>query len=278
MNKLKKFLTALMLSTLGFSLSISASPIITSWDFIVDSAFTDSSYTDGTGTPHETDTNVLFDDPTNLSWGNQESQSSLDISSGTSGMVWQDGLLSGEEVQTALLVHNNITIPTGSSVLATATLSTLLQLVPAGAGFLEPDTSNALNFDIFFKETLNIGGICGGVLCENDIFVIVMPLGVIFDQDEGTLSQQFTIEEHTYNTELRLVSTQNGTGLSVLHNALCSQVPGAEDGCIGLTTFEAQSNEFQVMMTITHVPEPSTILLLSLALFGIAASVRNKHV
>jgi hypothetical protein len=280
MNTLKKTLTALIFSTLGFSFTTSATPVITSWDFIVDSAFTDSSYSIGTGTPTESNDNVLFGEPTNLAWGNQAIQSSLDIGSGSLGNVWMNGLSSGTAAETSRLVHNNITIPGGSSGLITATLSTLLQLVPAsgGLGFPPADPINALDFDIFFKETPNISGMCGGVPCSNDIFVIAMPTGVIFDQGEGTLNQQFTIAEHTYNTELKLVSTLNGTGLSVLHNDICDKVPGAENGCIGLTTFEKQSNEFKVMMTITHVPEPSTILLLSLALFGIAASARNKHV
>lgn len=280
MNTLKKIITALTLSTLGFM--VSASPIITSWDFIVDSAFTAATYTTGTGTPMETNNNFLFDaggDPTNLAWGsNANSQSSLDIGSGNNGTVSMNGLASGTAEETSRLVHNNIVIPGASSVLETATLSTLLQLSPAGWGFPPVDLANTLAFDIFFKETPNIGGMCGGVPCENDIFIITMPTGLTFNQGEGTLNEQFSILEHTYNTELKLVSTQNGTGLSVLDNAICDRIPGAGNGCIGLTTFERQSNEFKVMMTITHVPEPSTILLLSLALFGIVASMRNKNI
>ena len=150
--------------------------------------------------------------------------------------------------------------------------------MPAGFGFPPADLINALNFDIKFFETPNAGGMCGGVLCANDIFIISMPDGVVFDQGEGTLNEQFSIFEHTYNTELKLVSTQTGTGLSVLNDDICDRVLDDHNGCIGLTTFEAQSNEFKVMMTITHVPEPSTILLLSLALFGIAVRMKNEHI
>jgi hypothetical protein len=279
MNTLKKILTALTLSSLGFAYSSNATPIITSWDFIVDSAFTASSYTDGTGTPTETNGNTLFGDaPTNLAWGNQVNQSSLDIGSGSNGNVSMNGLSNDVATETSRLIHNNISIPGGSSVLETATLSTLLQLVPAGFGFPPADLINALNFDIKFFETPNVGGMCGGVLCANDIFIISMPDGVVFDQGEGTLNEQFSIFEHTYNTELKLVSTQTGTGLSVLNDDICDRVLDDHNGCIGLTTFEAQSNEFKVMMTITHVPEPSTILLLSLALFGIAGRMKNEHI
>ena len=279
MNIFKKILTTLTLSTLGFAYSSNATPIITSWDFIVDSAFTASSYSTGTGTPTESNDNLLFSNtPTKLSWGNQVNQSSLDIGSGNNGNVSMNGLASGVATETSRLIHNNITIPGGSSVLESATLSTLLQLVPAGFGFPAADLTNALSFDIKFFETPNINGTCGGVLCENDIFIISMPDGVVFDQGEGTLNEQFSIFEHTYNTELKLVSTQTGTGLSVLNDDICDRVLDDHNGCIGLTTFEAQSNEFKVMMTITYVPEPSTILLLSLALFGIVARMKNKHI
>ena len=278
MNTLKKFITALTLSTLGFAFTTSATPIYTEWDFIVDSAFTSFAYTAGDGATNETMDNILLTAPTILAWGDQVSQSSLDISSGSLGNITGDDLPSGTAVQTALLIHNNISIPDDSKFLDTATLSTLLQLVPANAGFPPPVLGNAIAFDILFKETLNTGGLCGGVLCENDIFIMTMPPGVIFDGDEGTLNQQFSILEHTYNIELKLVSTDNGTGLSVLHNDICDRVDGAGEDCIGLTTFEGQSNEFKVMMTITYVPEPSTILLLSLALFGIVASMKNKHI
>ena len=278
MNTLKKFITALTLSTLGFAFTTSATPIYTEWDFIVDSAFTSFAYTAGDGATNETMDNILLTAPTILAWGDQVSQSSLDISSGSLGNVTGDDLPSGTAVQTALLIHNNISIPDDSKFLDTATLSTLLQLVPANTPFPAPVLGNALAFDILFKETLNTPGLCGGVPCGNDIFIMTMPPGVIFDGSEGTLNQQFSIFEHTYNIELKLVSTLNGTGLSVLHNDICDRVAGADADCIGLTTIEGQSNEFQVMMTITYVPEPSTILLLSLALFGIVASMKNKHI
>lgn len=282
MNTLKKIIATLTLSTLGCAFTATASPIITEWDFIVNSAFTDASYTDGADDvngPNASLVNALFGQPTNLAWGNTLDQSSLDISSGSLGLVSGEDLASGTETQTALLVHNNFTIPVDSQGLVTAVLSTLLQLYPAntapGIGDYPPgDTGEAIAFNVFFKETPNV---CNQTpTCANDIFVITMPEGLIFDEGEGTLNQMFSIAEHTYNTELKLVATDQGTGLAVLSDFACG-LAGAENGCIGLTTIEGQANEFQVMMTITYVPEPSTILLLSLAMFGIVGSMRNKH-
>ncbi|TPH15170.1 THxN family PEP-CTERM protein [Litorilituus lipolyticus] len=277
MNTLKKILVTFTFSLLSIAFTSNATPI-TAWDFIVDSAFTGPTvYTAGTGTPTESNTNIFFGAPTTLAWGDQVTQSSLDISSGNNGNVTGFNLANGDSAQTALLVHNNIAIPGASSVLESTVLSTVLQITPTGFPFpITPPP--AIAFDIFFKETPNVAGICGGVACSNDIFVITMPAGVIFDQGEGTLNQQFGIGQYTYNTELRLISTTNGSGLSVLNNTICDRVPGATNGCIGLTTVEGESNEFQVMMRITQVPEPSGILLMSLALFGIFASMRNKHI
>ncbi|WP_019029588.1 THxN family PEP-CTERM protein [Colwellia piezophila] len=284
MNTLKKFITTLTLSTLGFAFSATATPIITEWDFIVNSAFTGATFTTpGTGTPTTSLTNLLFTAPTNLAWGDQVEQSSLDISSGSLGLVFGEDLASGDAVQTSLLVHDNVIIPGGSSVLATAILSTVLQIFPANTlpnigDYDDPaEPLDALAFNILFFETPNGPGQCGGVPCENDIFIITMPEGLVFDEGEGTLNQLFSIGHHTYNTELKLVATDPGTGLAVLDDFICNRVPGAGNGCIGLTTFEGQPNEFRVMMTITSVPEPSTILLLSLAMFGIVGSMRNKQ-
>lgn len=279
MNRLifKNVIAAITLSSLSITFTSNATPVITEWDFIVDSAYTASSFTDGSGTPNLTGTNALFGAPTNLAWGDQAQQSSIDISSGNLGNVTGVNLALGTSMETALFVHDNISIPLGSSGLETAILSTLLQITPASAGFSMPDLSGILAFDISFNETSNIAGLCGGVLCANDIFILSLPEAVSFNDGEGTINQQFSIFEHTYNTELKLVSTETGTGLSILNDIICARVPGIESGCIGLTTFEEQSNEFRVLMTITHIPEPSTLLLLSLVLFGTAVSVRSKR-
>lgn len=280
-KKLKKILTGITFSTLFVTFTSSATPIITTWDFIVDTAFTSTTYTAGAGTPTESNTNIQLGAPSTLAWGNQANQSSLDVSSGTLGQVSGNGIASNTAVQTSLLTHNNITIPSGSSVLASAILSTVLQLTPGAGGALLPLAilPPALAFNVLFEETPNSGA-CSyvSIPCSNDIFVITMPAGIVFNAGTGTLNQQFTIFEHTYNTELKIIGTTPGSGLAVLDNAICARVAGAGNGCIGLTTLEAQSNNFQTMMTITHIPEPSSILLISLALFGIAASVRNKHI
>ncbi len=282
MNTLKKILIAIAFSALSVTFTSNAT-LIPAWDFIVDSAFTGSTYTAGTGIPIESNTNTQFNQPTTLSWGDQVDQSNLDISfnsivPASNGNVSGTIITDGPANQTALLVHNNIAIPKESSVLETALLSTLLQIVPSGFPFPEPIISTPISFNILFFETPNSGGTCGGVDCSNDIFLITLPPSVIFDQGEGSLNEQFAIGQHTYNTELKLVSTLNGSGLAVLSDGICSRIDGVANGCIGLTTVEAKSNEFKVMMKVTLIPEPSSILLLSLALFGIFARMRNKHI
>jgi hypothetical protein len=273
----QKILTGIAFSSLCVAFTSSATPI-TSWDFIVDTAFTSAAYTTGTGTPTATNTNTLFNAPTTLSWG-ESVQSSLDVSSGNNGTVAGTGLASGTPVQTSLLTHNNIAIDGDSSVLLNATLSTVLQLVPNGVPLPLAVLPPALAFNVFFKETPNNSS-CSYIVvpCSNDIFVMTMPLGVSFNAGTGTVNQQFTIGQYTYNTELKIVGTTPGSGLAVLSDDICARVPGAGNGCIGLTTVEGLSNNFQTLMTISTIPEPTTILLLSLALFGIAASSRNKHI
>ncbi len=281
MNTLKNIFTGLIFSTLCVAFMSNATPVITDWDFIVDTAFTSTTYTAGTGTPTETNTNLIFGAPTTLAWGDQVIQSSLDVSSGTLGRVAGNGLTSNTPVQTSLLTHNNIVIPGASSVLSTAILSTVLQLTPGAGGALLPLAilPPALAFNVSFTETPNNNN-CTYIIipCSNDIFVITMPPGIVFDAGTGTLNQQFTIAEHTYNTELKILPATFGSGLAVLDDAICARVLGAGNGCIGLTTIESQVNSFKTMMTISKIPEPSSILLISLALIGIANVVRNKHI
>ena len=69
-------------------------------------------------------------------------------------------------------------------------------------------------------------------------------------------------------------------GLDVLSNAACVAVGGAgNEGCIGFTTFENESNAFQLAFAIVahQVPEPTTLALLagSLLLMGL---VRRRKV
>ena len=289
MNTLKKFITALTLSALGFTFTANATPI-TEWGFIVDTFFTDSTHQEEyLALP----TLGLFEellphpdgDPTKLRWGDKEDEdlrSYLDVSAtGVDG--WTDngrveGMIetNGAAVQTAELVHFNWPIPLASKLLETAELTTSLSLTYPGDGTVFPPT---LIFDILFRETVNTEpcdvpsdpdfGPC------DDIFII----GLSEDSGEATIDpltgdiiQFFSVDEYLYQITIVV-----GGIFPINDSDICGAV-GAGNPCVGLTTHERFSNGFAVMTDIRLVPEPSTVLLMSLALFGIVASMRNKHI
>ena len=280
MTALKKIITALAFSSLCVTYTSHATPIVEDWNFIVDTAFTEFNHaTEVAGT----NTNTYFSAPTTLSWGIPlgSNQSSLDVSSGSNGNVIGTVETDGASVQTASLIHNNFVIdfpltngdPDPTKALTDATLKTKLQLDPLGANS-DPFLINPpeLVFDITFKETPNDGP-CADVTSPipcNDIFVIdLLGSGGVFDPISSSFNQMFTLGDHNYNVRLAVV------GLGILANPVCAAA-GADDGCIGLTTIENRINSFAVNMSISLVPEPSVILLMSLALLGIAVSTRNK--
>jgi len=297
MNTLKKILTALIISTLGFVFTAGATPI-TKWNWEVNSAFT--SFIPGGPDVDGSTPNLLWGDPTIISWGCQTSNcanepvdpliSSLDVSSGSDGLVSGIGLDNGVAALTATLIHRNN--PIYGATLTEATLSTKLFLTPHPTPAFDTGIPPLL-FDIVFKETQNDGSGCGYSdgdldddlnplpLCENDIFVVdsfgsdVDLDGVIdaieYNAFNNTFNQQFGLGMYTYNIAL-MVDT-----LAPLADEVCARVGTGDPGCIGVTTFESEDNSFDVTMKVTQVPEPSTILLMSLALFGIVASMRTKQ-
>ena len=281
MNTLKKILLTLTFSTLGVAFTSSATPIVTDWDFVVDTAFT--AHTPGNPDVVGSNNNGEWAAPTTLTWGTDigNGQSSLDVSSGNNGFGSTMGSLmtNGASAITATLEHDNNVIR-GSS-LDTAILSTQIFLDPIAPanpyalipGFIPP----ALSFNVNFSETPNAGTCADAtspVKC-NDIFVINLLgaaiNGITYNPITNTLSQVFSIFEHSYRAEIKV------DGLGTLADPVCTAA-GAQLGCVGITTVENQLNSFDVSLRIALVPEPSSILLLSLALFGIFASMRNKHI
>lgn len=261
MNTLKKAITVLTLSTLGFTFTANAGPIVTAWDWVVDTAFT--AFAPGTVNGSldniywDSQTLALNDAPTTLSWGNNNS--SLVIG-GVNGHTEGDNLANGMLTQTTSLTHNNFVINGGA--LTSAQLSTRLLLDPNPKAGLFDVMPPALVFDISFLETFNDNS------CE---VASITPCRDIFVINAGDFNQQFMLDGNVYNVELLV------DGLDVLTNEACDAV-GVADGCIGFTTAENASSPFAVNMRITSVPEPSSILLLSLALFGIIASTRSKRI
>lgn len=293
MNTLKKIIIALTLSTIGFTFSSNAG-LITSWDWEVDTAFT--AYGPGAVVADPGSLNHFWDldgvgtdAPTKLSWGSAANEfgmiSSLEIG-GSSGHTAGTNLANNSDVLTTSLTHNNFVI-TGTT-LESATLSTRLLLDPHGTGLPWDVTPAALGFDIFFKETLNQETcVVASIIPCRDIFVIDLTTDggdTTFDILTGSFNQEFMLDGYTYNIRLAV------SGLGPLSEAACLAAgavqPEDEDkSCIGFTTVENLSNMFDVNMRITaltdpegnKIAEPSSILLMSLALFGIVGGMRKKH-
>jgi hypothetical protein len=265
MKTLKNVIAVLTLSTIGFAFTSNAAHV-DMWDWQVDTAFT-------AWTPAPPDATVTATNPnafwgagsaTKLSWGDPVGleQSSLERTGDNNGAGSTVGmnLANGDLALTSTLVHNNFVINGGS--LLGATLSTRLLLDPS-PGALPFDVMPApLAFDINFLETSNDGSceVPSPVPC-NDIFVI---------DPVANLNQGFWLDGYNYNIEILV------EGLGMLSDDACAAA-GVAAGCSGFTTVEREVNSFDVNMRITAVPEPSTILLLSLAMFGIVTSIRSKH-
>lgn len=264
MNTVNNTITALILSTLGFSFSTSAT-IIDDWSWNVDSAFT--SFDPGSSVTGSNN-NGVWAAPTKLTWGlsTGEGQSFLEVA-GSNGTGNSSGSIDtdGPAVGTSTLTHRNF--PINGTTLTNAVLQSRLTLTPTTpAGGPLPDLD--LLFQINFLETNNSGNCIVDSPVDNpcnDIFVI---------NPGGPFNQMFILDDFIYNIKLIV------DGLGPLSDDACSAVFNEPtSGCRGFTTIESEVNNFDVSMMITAraVPEPSTILLLGLAMFGIVASSRIKH-
>jgi hypothetical protein len=264
----------------SFATSVMAGPLITNWDFTLNSAFT--AFAPDPGVTGSAD-NVLLGDPTKLSWGEpfgQPNQSSLSVSSESFGLIEGSVVTnSGVPVPTVVLTHDNNVVLLASPLLSTATITAVLNLEPTsppGGAFDLP----ALEFDINFRETANLAsagacqsnfGVPGATLCE-DIFVLDLPAGVVFGPD-GSITQSFALDGNIYDVKIFI------TGLGFLSDLSCSAA-GSTNGCIGLITNENAFNEVQVLLAINArtIPEPGILGLMGLALAGLVVLRRRRIV
>ena len=274
MKKISRFAgigTALLLA------SMSASAIVTQWDYTVDSAFTAATYVGSGGNPTTT-----FP-ATTLSWGIpvNGSQSSLVVGNNPAlGTVTtylgttppQTGIYLGNSTS---LTHNNRVIQGGSSSLRTAVLTNTVTLDP-----LNPNNPalapQIVPFNISFTETTNAGTCAAtspaGNPC-NDIFVLTGGLlNFSFDYDAGDADG---LREYFVN-----IFPTTGGVLSVLEDTACAAAL-VSNGCIGFTTPEGADTTLAFGFTIStnrlEIPEPGSMALIGLALLGLGATGRRQR-
>ena len=273
---------------------------IASFDYTQEFEFVEPIAPAGVNKEGSTNGVAAVDGYTKLSWGT-ESNSEDKISSlvinpvagdteTPSGDLSQGNLAVSASVNAVTfglgptVVHNNFVI-TGQSLDSTTAQDNVV-LSPFGGG---DDQVQAITFGIDFEETSNNPanpGACpegvaftAGVGC-GDIFALsggLLGLPTILNGSiVAFLIDTFNIDDYFYDVYI------TSPGLDVLSDEACVEVGGAgNEGCIGFTTFENQSNAFALAFAIVAreaaIPEPATIALLagSLLLMGL---VRRRKV
>lgn len=249
--------------------------LVTEWSYDAQSAFMDyAPDSDAPGAVTGTEPNPeRGGEPTTLSWGLGENQSSIAIEPSVEGTVQTNG----DFAESATFTHNNFPIRDPNDVsLESFILSTNLRLVATQPGELVGSEQNLmLDFPSLFFESPNVSE-CGFPSASNcdDIFVLT-------DEEIGqtngvfTTSTTFDLDDITYTVLLEIA------GLSGLTDDQCSAA-GASTGCVGFLTQEGQANQFTSRFRITaqdepaEVPEPGTLGLLGLGLLGLGLAGHRR--
>jgi hypothetical protein len=259
-----------------FAAQGASAALVTDWNFQAYSAFTDwSPESDAEGAVTPSNPNENFEgNPTTLSWGVAENQSSISIDPVVEGTVQTNG----DFEQSATFTHNNFPIRDPNDVsLESFLLATNLVLTATAPPEMEGATESLpLDFPSLFFESPNVEN-CGFESESNCDDIFVLGGGDATNLNEEGIFEAttgFTLDDITYTVLLEI------EGLGALTNDQCSAA-NAGAGCVGFLTQEGQVNQFTsrfaIRAEVAEVPEPGTLGLLGLGLAGLGFAGRRRR-
>lgn len=268
---------------LAFSASAHATLIdglVDVWNVNVSTTFDTTSICDSTG-DCTAPTGVTVVNPLSLRWGTDlgSGQSGLDISNSPSSA---NVSTNGAAVNNVSITHLNQPI-TGTTLKSLDILSTLIlsPISPAGS----PLAPTTITFKVHYLETPNGDAPCADG-AANGSGVNANGCADIYVTDINSLNFPFFYDldgAGPLQSQQYFISFFEAThGLNPLSSAACAAV-GVAAPCLGFETPEGQNTTVNFAAQITtepvsiKVPEPSTLLLGSLGLFGLARRRRSQR-